>query len=124
MNQQTSGKAAWKSFNKPDDVRTFDHGKVELITVGGRTVGRATLNPGWRWSQAIKPIVNTESCFAPHFQYHLAGTLRILMDDGTQFDCKAGDVSLLPEGHDAWVIGDEPVVLVDFQGMIDFAKSA
>ena len=111
-----------KSLNRPDEVRTFDKGKVEIINVGGRTVGRATFQPGWRWSKSVKPLMNTKSCEAPHFQYHLSGTLRVKMDDGAERDFKAGDVSLLESGHDAWVIGDEPVVIVDFQGMLDYAR--
>ncbi|MBI5603947.1 MAG: cupin domain-containing protein [Deltaproteobacteria bacterium] len=113
-----------KSLNVPDEVRTFDKGKLELINIGGATVGRATFQPGWKWSESVKPLVNTKSCEAPHFQYHLSGTLRVLMDDGTQADLKAGEVSLLPPGHDAWVVGDEPVVVVDFQGMVDYAKAS
>jgi hypothetical protein len=111
-----------KSLNRPDEVRTFDKGKLEIINIGGRTVGRATFQPGWRWSNSVKPLVNTKSCEAPHFQYHISGTLRVKMDDGAEKDFKAGDVSLLESGHDAWVIGDEPVVIVDFQGMLDYAK--
>ena len=115
-------KAEVKSFASPDEVRTFPKGKLELLTVGGAIIGRATFEPGWRWSTSVQPIAGTASCEAPHFQYHLSGTIRIAMDDGSEFDCKAGDVSLLPVGHDAWVVGDEPVVVVDFQGMVDYAK--
>jgi hypothetical protein len=115
-------KAEVKSFAKPDEVREFPLGRLELVTIGGATVGRATLQPGWRWSTSVQPIAKTKSCEAPHFQYQVSGTIRVAMDDGNEFDCKAGDVSLLPTGHDAWVVGDEPVVLVDFQGMVDFAK--
>ena len=111
-----------KGFSNPDEVRTFDKGKLELIKVGGALIGRATLQPGWKWSESVKPIAKTESCEAPHFQYHASGTIRIRMDDGTERDVKAGEVSLVPTGHDAWVIGNEPVVLIDFQGMADYAK--
>ena len=111
-----------KSLNRPDEVRTFDKGKLEIINIGGRTVGRATFQPGWRWSNSVKPLVNTKSCEAPHFQYHISGTLRVKMDDGAERDFKAGDVSLLESGHDAWVVGNEPVIIVDFQGMLDYAK--
>jgi hypothetical protein len=117
-------KAELKNFGKPDDVREFPNGTVELVKIGGATVGRAVLKPGWRWSTSVQPIAKTKSCEAPHFQYHLSGVLRVRMDDGTELDCKPGDVSLLPPGHDAWVVGSEPVVVVDFQGMIDFAKSS
>jgi hypothetical protein len=115
-------KAEVKSFDSPDEVRTFPKGRVELVTIGGATIGRATLEPGWKWSTSVQPLAKTKSCEAPHFQYQVSGTLKVVMDDGTQFECEAGDVSLLPVGHDAWVVGDEPVVLVDFQGMADYAK--
>jgi len=113
-----------KSLNTPDEVRTFDKGKLELVNIGGKTVGRATFQPGWRWSQSVKPLIHTKSCEAPHFQYHISGTLRVRMDDGSERDFKAGDVSRLEAGHDGWVVGDEPVVVVDFQGMSDYAKGS
>mgnify|MGYP000058512131 CR=1 FL=1 len=112
-----------KNLNSPEEVRNFDKGKLELVKIGGREIGRATFQPGWKWSTSVKPLVKTKSCEAPHFQYHVSGILRVRMDDGTEKDLKPGDVSLLPTGHDAWVVGDEPVVVVDFQGMIDYAKS-
>jgi hypothetical protein len=117
-------KAELKSLGRPDEVRQFPRGRLELIQIGGATVGRAVLEPGWRWADSVRPIAKTSSCEAPHFQYHVSGILRVRMDDGTEFDCRAGDISLLPSGHDAWVVGDEPVVVIDFQGMIDYAKSA
>ncbi|MBZ0155123.1 MAG: cupin domain-containing protein [Alphaproteobacteria bacterium] len=120
--QVLAEKAEMKSFNKADEVRTFPKGKLELVHIGGAVIGRATLEPGWKWSTSVQPLVNTKSCEAPHFQYHVSGTLMVVMDDGTQLECKAGDVSLLPVGHDAWVVGDEPVVVVDFQGMREYAK--
>lgn len=113
-----------KSFAHPDEVREFPLGRLEIITIGGATVGRATFLPGWRWSSSVKQLAGTLSCEAPHFQYHVSGVLRVAMDDGRELDCKAGDVSLLPSGHDAWVVGNEPVQVVDFQGMIDYAKMA
>ncbi len=121
---KTSKKAELKSLNKPDEVRAFPKGKVELVKIGGTMIGRAILEPGWRWSTSVKPLAKTKSCEASHFQYHLSGTLKVLMDDGTELECKAGDVALLPIGHDAWVVGNEPVVIVDFQGMIDYAKKS
>ncbi len=116
-------KAEVKSFGKPDEVREFPKGRLELIKVGGATVGRAVFQPGWRWSTSIQPIAKTKSCEAPHFQYHVSGVMRVRMDDGTEFEARAGDVSLLPSGHDGWVVGNEPAVVVDFQGMVDYAKS-
>src|SRR5512141_1720420 len=117
-----AGKAEDRNFGKADEVRVFPKGKLELLTIGGAVIGRAILEPGWRWSTSVQPIAGTKSCEAAHFQYHLSGTLRVVMDDGTELECKAGDVSLLPIGHDAWVVGDEPVVIVDFQGMTVYAK--
>jgi hypothetical protein len=115
-------KAELRGFGKPDEVREFPKGRLELVKIGGATVGRAILEPGWRWSTSVKPLAGTESCEAPHFQYHVAGVLKVVMDDGTELECRPGDLSLLPSGHDAWVVGTEPVIIVDFQGMIDYAK--
>ena len=110
------------SFEKPDETRTFANGRLDLVNVGGATIGRAVFEPGWKWSTSIKPLVKTSSCEAPHFQYHVSGRLKVLMDDGTEREFTAGDVSYLPSGHDAWVVGNEPAVIVDFQGMVDYAK--
>lgn len=115
--------AVLKTFGTPDEVRQFPKGRLELINVGGAMVGRAYFEPGWKWSESVQPLVQTHSCEAPHFQYHVAGRLHVIMDDGTEFDCKPGDVSLLPSGHNAWTVGNETAVVVDFQGMIDYAKS-
>jgi hypothetical protein len=112
-----------KSFDKPDEVRQFPRGRLELVKVGGATVGRAIFEPGWRWATSVQPLAKTRSCEAPHFQYHVSGVLRVRMDDGAEFDCRPGDASLLPSGHDASVVGDQPAVVVDFQGMIDYARS-
>jgi hypothetical protein len=116
-------KSEVKNFERPDEIREFPRGRLELVKMAGVTVGRAKLEPGWRWSESVKPIVNTDSCEAAHFQYHLSGVLRVRMDDGTEFECRAGDVCLIPPGHDAWVVGDEPVEVVDFQGMSTYALS-
>ncbi len=117
-------KAEHKSFDRPDEVRAFPQGRLELLKIGGATVGRAVFLPGWRWSTSLQPLVKTRSCEAPHFQYHVSGVLMVKMDDGTELECRPGDVSLLPSGHDAWVVGTEPAVVVDFQGMIDYARGS
>lgn len=111
-----------KNFNKPDEVREFPQGRLEILTIGGVTVGRAIFQPGWRWTKSLQPIAKTNSCEAPHFQYHVAGVMKIQMDDGTEYECHPGSISLLPSGHDAWVVGNEPVIVVDFQGMYNFGK--
>lgn len=111
-----------RSYTAPDEVREFPNGKVELLNVGGGIVGKLTLQPGWRWSSDVKPIAGTSSCEAPHFQYHLSGRLAVRMDDGTEFIAEPGDVTSLPSGHDAWVVGDEPVVVVDWYGASNYAS--
>jgi hypothetical protein len=112
----------WKDFDKSDEVRAFGHGRMELLHVAGGTVGRLILEPGWRWSADVKPVAGTEWCEAPHFQYLVSGRLHVVMKDGREFDLAPGSVSHLPAGHDAWVIGHEPVVLVDWHGATHYAK--
>lgn len=115
---------AWqrKAFSTPDEVRSFDNGRVDLVTFGGGTVGRFTLQPGWRWSQHVKPIAGTDWCEQAHFGYQIAGRLAIRMKDGSEFETGPGDVSMVPPGHDAWVVGDEPVVLLDWSGAATYAQ--
>jgi hypothetical protein len=114
--------AQHRSFVRADEVREFPNGKAEIISVGGNEVGRYTFLPGWRWSTDVKPLARTASCEAPHFQYHVSGQLGILMDDGTEFLAGPGDVTSLPSGHDAWVVGDDPAVTVDWFGASSYAK--
>ena len=116
-------KSEVKHLNAPDEVRSFDNGKLDLITMEGGVIGRLTLEPGWRWSKDVKPIAKTEWCEAPHFQYQVSGRLRVVMADGEEFETGPGDVSHLPSGHDAWVIGNDPVVLVDWYGASNYAKT-
>jgi len=84
-----------RSFSSPDEVRQFERGKLELVKIGGATVGLAVFQPGWKWSKHVKPIAKTKSCEAPHFQYQVSGTMHVVMDDGTEKDLRAGDVSLV-----------------------------
>jgi hypothetical protein len=113
-----------RTFAKADEVRTFPNGRAEILKVGGADLGRLVFQPGWRWSKDVKPIAKTKSCEAPHFQYHVSGRLGIRMDDGTEFVAEPGDVTSLPSGHDAWVVGNEPVVVVDWFGASRYAKKA
>ena len=111
-----------KTYKTPDEVRTFAKGKMEILNIGGGVVGKATLEPGWQWSEHVKPIAKTTWCEAPHFQYHVSGRLHVKMKDGTEFELGPGDVSARPSGHDAWVVGNEPVVLIDWAGASYYAK--
>jgi hypothetical protein len=113
-----------KSLETPDETRNFPNGRAEIVEVGGSEIGRLVFEPGWRWSKDVKPIAGTDSCEAPHFQYHVSGRLRIRMDDGTEFTAQPGDITSLPSGHDAWVIGEEPVVVIDWYGASNYAKAA
>ena len=122
VHEHVKAMAELKAFAKPDEVREFPKGRVELVKIGGATVGRAVFEPGWRWATSVQPIAKTASCEAPHFQYHVSGKLAIKMDDGTELVAQAGDVTALPMGHDAWVVGDEPVVVVDWFGASNYAR--
>ena len=113
-----------KTFTKPDELREFPRGRAEILKLGGGEVGRLVFQPGWRWSNDVKPLAKTKSCEAPHFQYHVSGKLAIRMDDGTELVAGPGDVTALPSGHDAWVVGDEPVVVVDWCGASRYGKAA
>ncbi len=113
-----------KPFKAPDETRQFPHGHAEIVKAGGGEIGRFAVQPGWRESRDVKPLVKTASCEAPHFQYHVTGHLGIRMDDGTEFVASPGDVTSLPSAHDAWVVCDEPVVVVDWFGASNDAKRA
>ncbi len=112
------------SLDKPEEVRPFDGGtgQLELVNVAGGPVGRATFLPGWRWSEHVKPIAKTDSCQAPHLGYYVSGHMKVVMDDGEEVDFVAGDFAVIPPGHDAWTVGDEPCVVIDWQGFADYAK--
>lgn len=103
-----------RSFVAPDETREFPNGRAEIVKIAGGEVGRLVFEPGWRWSNDVKPIAGTDSCLAPHFQYHVAGHLAIRMDDGSELVAGPGDVTSLPSGHDAWVVGEDPVMTVDW----------
>ena len=97
---------------------------MDLIKIGNGVVGRLTLQPGWRWSKHVKPLVKTDWCEAPHFQYQLSGRLHVLMSDGSEYEAYAGQVHAVPQGHVAWVVGDEAVVLIDWAGASNYASPA
>ena len=122
MAQTVLNQAEVKKFQYPDETRTFPYGKLELLHMRGGDVGRFTVEPGWKWSEHVKAIAKTEWCQAEHFQYLLSGTMHVVMADGKEFDVRAGDVVMIPAGHDAWVVGNEPVVAVDWTGAANYAK--
>jgi hypothetical protein len=112
-----------KSFDTPEEVRPFEgRGKAEVVNVGGRTVARGTFEPGWRWSENVKPIAGTDSCQVSHLGYCVSGRMVVHMDDGSQAEIGPGQVVAIPRGHDAEVVGDEPCVLVDFGEIDAYAK--
>jgi hypothetical protein len=111
-----------KTFTNPDEIREFPLGRAEILKLAAGEIGRLVFQPGWRWSEHVKPLAKTASCEAPHYQYHVAGRLAIKMDDGTELVAGPGDVTSLPSGHDAWVVGDEPVIVVDWFGASNYAK--
>jgi len=112
-----------KSVSSPDETRPFvDKGQVAVVNVGGHPALYGTFEPGWRWSEHVKPIANTDSCQANHLLYVISGRMSIAMEDGTEKEVGPGDVALIPPGHDAWVAGDEPCVSIDFGGYAQYAK--
>ncbi|MFJ5861741.1 cupin domain-containing protein [Pseudarthrobacter sp. NPDC092439] len=113
-----------KSLNSPEETRPFEAGKgqLELVNLDGGAVGRATFQPGWRWSDHVKPIAKTDSCQASHTGYFVSGRMNVVMDDGQEMEYGPGDFATIAPGHDAWVVGEEPCVMIDWQGSADYAK--
>jgi quercetin dioxygenase-like cupin family protein len=114
-----------KSLDSPEETRPFKDGmgKLELVNLGSGPVGRATFEPGWRWSDHVKPIAGTESCQAAHMGYFVSGRMKVVMDDGEEMEYGPGDFAVMDPGHDAWTVGDEPCVVIDWQGFADYAKA-
>ena len=111
-----------KRFESPDETRVFAGlGKADVVEVGGRTVGRAQYEPGWRWSANVKPIAGTDHCETAHLGYCVAGRMHVWMTDGNEAEMGAGDVVAIPAGHDAEVVGDEACVFIDFGQYADYA---
>ena len=115
-----------KTFDSPEEVRSFDQGsgKLELINLDGGPVGRATFQPGWRWSTHMKPKAGTESCQVAHTGYVVSGRMKVVMDDGSEHEYAPGETFHMPPGHDAWTVGDEACVLLDFGGLTGYATSS
>lgn len=107
--------AVHKRFDAPDETRTFDKGNLDVVHLATQSAALATMQPGWRWSESVKPIVGTDSCQAHHFGYVLSGTLIVVMEDGSESEINPGDVYEIQPGHDAWVLGNDPFVTLEFQ---------
>ncbi|MFJ6756756.1 cupin domain-containing protein [Streptomyces sp. NPDC091273] len=113
-----------KSFDKADETRPFEDGKgrLDLVETDGGLVGRAVFEPGWKWSEHVKPLAGTDSCLADHTGYVVKGRMQIVMDDGAEIEVAAGDYVRIPPGHDAWVVGDEQCMVLDWTGYGTFAQ--
>jgi quercetin dioxygenase-like cupin family protein len=111
-----------KRFDRPDETRTFPKGKFEIIHVAGMTIGRATYEPGWRWSEHIGAATGSRECQIEHVGLVVSGKATAAMTDGTVYEMKAGDLFYVPPGHDSWVVGDEPYVSIHLMGASDYAR--
>jgi quercetin dioxygenase-like cupin family protein len=114
-----------RGFTSPEEKRPFvDKGEGLVVSVGGHTVIKGTFEPGWHWKEHLAPIAGTETCQSPHLLYVLSGRMTVRMDDGAESECGPDDVAKIDPGHDAWVTGDVPCVVVDFGIASDYAKHA
>jgi mannose-6-phosphate isomerase-like protein (cupin superfamily) len=111
-----------RGFEEPDETRKFNHGQAEIQKVGGFTFGRNTFEPGWRWSESVKPLVKTDSCQTHHAGYVLSGRLHVVTEDGGETELGPGDAYEVEPGHDAWVVGNERFVSVELVGAEKYAK--
>ena len=111
-----------KSFNSPDETINSEKEKIELVNLRGLTIARATLEPGWSWEKYVKPIEKTDSCQVPHTSLVLSGRVKSVMDDGTVVEGRPGDIAMIPPGHNTWVVGDEPCVMIDFSWIEEYIK--
>ncbi len=110
-----------KRFDNADETRKFEKGIFEVVKLGGMALGRASYEPGWKWSKHVAPIAGTESCQVEHVGMVVAGRVMVAMDDGSEFELAPGDLFYIPPGHDSWVVGDEPYVSIHLLGAADYA---
>jgi len=110
-----------KRFDAADEVRTFEKGKFEVVHLGGMTIGRATYQPGWKWSVHVGPTVGAKSCQVEHIGMVVSVRAAAAMDDGKIIEMRAGDLFYIPPGHDSWVVGNEPYVSIHLLGAADYA---
>jgi quercetin dioxygenase-like cupin family protein len=112
-----------RSLDQPDETRAVDKGSAEVVELEGATVMRTTFQPGWRWSESVKPMVGTDSCQVHHVGYVVSGRMHVRMDDGEELEIGPGDVLQIPPPHDAWIVGEEAYVGLDFAGGAEYAKT-
>ncbi|HXT86049.1 MAG TPA: cupin domain-containing protein [Verrucomicrobiae bacterium] len=112
-----------KRFEQPDEVRRFEKGRFELIHIGGMAIGRASYEPGWKWSEHVGKGIGEQSCAVEHVGMVISGRATAAMDDGRVIEMKAGDVFYIAPGHDSWVVGDEPYVSLHFLGAQQYAAT-
>jgi hypothetical protein len=112
-----------KRFEQPDEIRTFEKGRFEVVRIGGMTIGRATYEPGWKWSVHVGRAAGAKSCAVEHVGMVLSGRATAAMDDGRVIEMKAGDVFYIAPGHDSWVVGDEPYVSIHLMGADAYANA-
>ena len=110
------------SFDAPGETRTFENGRADLVTLGDATLGRFTFEPGWRWSESVKPLAGTDSCQSHHMGVVVSGRMHVEMGDGASTEIGPGEAYEIPPGHDAWVVGEEPVRIVDWYGASNYAR--
>jgi quercetin dioxygenase-like cupin family protein len=112
-----------KQFEQPDEVREFTKGKLELVHIGGLTIGRATYEPGWKWSEHVGPLTGASRCTVEHVGLVVSGTATAAFDDGNVVELRAGNLFHIPaEPHDSWVVGAEPYVSLHFLGAETYAR--
>jgi quercetin dioxygenase-like cupin family protein len=113
-----------RNLDSPDETRKFEGGKgqLQVVNLDDGAVGRATFLPGWKWSEHVKPIAKTDSCQAAHTCYFVSGRMHVVTDGGEEMEYGPGDFAIMAPGHDAWILGDEACVVIDWQGYADYAK--
>jgi quercetin dioxygenase-like cupin family protein len=121
---ETVKEAEKQNLHDADEVRTTEKMRVEVVRLGGTTVSRLTMEPGWRWSEHVKPVAGTESCEAKHLGYVISGRMRVRMDSGEELVLEPGDFASIEPGHDAWVEGAERFVVLDIYSGEVYAKGA
>jgi quercetin dioxygenase-like cupin family protein len=112
-----------KRFENPDEVRLFEKGRFEVVNIGGMTIGRATYEPGWKWSEHVSPVAGTPFCELEHVGIVVSGRATVALKDGEVYEIGPGTLFYVPaSAHDSWVVGDEPYVSLHFLGAGSYAK--